>query len=160
MAWAALQRAEFPASGAFGLRDLAPGDLPDLEQLLPPPLNRRVRHIVTENQRVEQFCTAMRSNDWASLGTLMAMGQDSLRENYEVSVPELDALCTMANALPGVIGSRLTGAGFGGCTVHLVKADQREAVEKELQAVFQRRFGRPLRVIRTGIGGGALCEVL
>ena len=159
-AWAAIQRANVFGSGVRGLRDIVVDDLPALEGLLAPALNRRVRHIVTENHRVVQFCEAMRAQDWASLGSVMAQGQVSLRDDYEVSVPELDALCEIADGLPGVIGSRLTGAGFGGCTVHLVEPGNRETVAPALQAAFQRRFEHPLRLIWTGIGGGAVCETL
>ncbi|MCH2185154.1 galactokinase [Myxococcota bacterium] len=159
-AWAAIQRAKVFSSAVEGFRDLSIDDLPTLEGLLVPPLNRRVRHIVTENHRVDQFCAAMRAKDWASLGGLMAQGQASLRDDYEVSIPELDALCEIADEIPGVIGSRLTGAGFGGCTVHLVQPQHREAVEPALKAAFQRRFGRVPRLIQTGIGGGAECQVL
>jgi len=159
-AWAAIQGAHVFSSDVRGLRDLTVEDLPTVEGLLAPALNRRVRHIVTENHRVHRFCEAMREKDWASLGSVMAQGQASLRDDYEVSVPELDALCEIADGLPGVIGSRLTGAGFGGCTVHLVEPQSRKTVEEALQAAFQKRFERPLRVIRTGIGSGAVCEAL
>ena len=159
-AWAAIQRADVFNSDVRGLRDLTVDDLPTVEGLLAPTLNRRVRHIVTENHRVHRFCEAMGEKDWASLGNVMAQGQASLRDDYEVSVPELDALCEIANGLSGVIGSRLTGAGFGGCTIHLVAPQNRKTVEAAMQAAFQKRFGRPLRLIRTGIGSGAVCQTL
>jgi galactokinase len=136
----AARDAGLAAAGAT-LRDLSEGDLPALEAALDPVSLRRARHVISENARVDAFCRALADADTRRLGELLAAGQRSLREDFEVSIPELDFLCECANQLPGVVGSRLTGAGFGGCTVHLVSrefgADEREA----LRAAFDERFG-------------------
>jgi len=91
-------------------------------------LYRRVRHVVTENARVTQAATAMEAADWEHLGALMTESHRSLRDDYEVSCPELDALVDFALAERGVYGARLTGGGFGGCVIALVDEASFEAV--------------------------------
>jgi galactokinase len=88
---------------------------------LEPRLHRRARHVVTENERVRAFADALVAGDVAALGEAMAAGHASLRDDFEVSTPRLDALVTDLVARPGVIGARLTGAGFGGCAVALCR---------------------------------------
>ncbi len=144
--------------GATALRDLAPERLPELERRLEPVLFRRVRHVIRENARVDAMCAALEAEDFAAAGALLREGMRSLREDFEVSTPELDALCEIADAQPGVFGSRLTGAGFGGCALHLVDADSAPAVEEALAAGFERRFGRrpPVWAVVPGDGAGDL----
>jgi galactokinase len=124
------------------LRDLALGDLPALERVLDPVLFRRARHVVTENARVDATVLALREGDLAAAGSCLREGMRSLREDFAVSIPALDALCEIADRLPGVHGSRLTGAGFGGCTLHLVDPARADAVAEALAEGFARRFGR------------------
>lgn len=124
------------------LRELSPADLPLLETGLPPGSLRRVRHVVTENARVDAMCAALSSGDLEAAGATLRDGQRSLRDDFEVSAPELDALCELGDAAEGVFGSRLTGAGFGGCTIHLVASEQAEAARDAVAEGFERRFGR------------------
>jgi galactokinase len=84
-------------------------------------LRRRARHVVTENARVAAAADALRDADLERLGVLMQQSHRSLRDDFEVSTPRLDALVSRLNATPGVFGARLTGAGFGGCVVAAVK---------------------------------------
>ncbi len=84
---------------------------------LPSPLDRRVRHVVTENQRVRDAVAALRAADLRRLGTLFTASHASMRDDYVVSLPEIDALVELASAQPGVFGARLTGGGFGGAVV-------------------------------------------
>ncbi len=100
------------------LRALGPDDL-DRIAALPDPLNRRARHVVTENQRVLDGVAALRAGDVATFGTLMNDSHRSQRDDYEVSIPEIDALAESAQR-HGAIGARLTGGGFGGSIVALV----------------------------------------
>jgi galactokinase len=151
----AAREAGVAAPEARALRDLSPQDLPKLERVLDPLLLRRARHVVTENARVDASCAALRERDWPSVGGLLGAGMRSLREDYEVSTPELDALCELADALPGVYGSRLTGAGFGGCTLHLVAPDAAPELAEALAAGFERRFGRRPPVWVVAASGGA-----
>ena len=123
---------------ARSLRDLSLDDLPALERVLEPVLLRRVRHVLTENLRVDASCAALRAGDLVAAGALLREGMRSLRDDYEVSTPELDLLCREADVLPGVHGSRLTGAGFGGCTLHLVEAEAAGEVAERLPPVVQR----------------------
>jgi galactokinase len=145
-------------AGARALRDLAPERLPELEDALDPLLARRVRHVLTENQRVEATCAALRAGDLDAAGARLRQGMRSLREDFQVSGPELDALCAAADILPGVFGSRLTGAGFGGCTLHLVAPEAAEPVAAALAEAFQRRFGRrpPIHSVCAAEGAAAL----
>ncbi|MCL6443523.1 MAG: galactokinase [Alicyclobacillus sp.] len=88
-----------------------------------PVLQRRVRHVITENERVHRAAAALEENDIVEFGSLMNASHRSLRNDYEVTGPELDALVEAAWACEGCVGSRMTGAGFGGCTVSVVRAD-------------------------------------
>ncbi|MGE4605351.1 MAG: galactokinase [Myxococcota bacterium] len=115
----AIEHGVVPAD-ATALRDLSIGSLPQLESVLPSTLFRRARHVITENARVDTMCAALRSGSLGAAGEILKEGMHSLRSDFEVSTPQLDRLCEAADATPGVFGSRLTGAGFGGCTIHLL----------------------------------------
>lgn len=119
------------AAGVTSLRDA------ELEAVSHLP---RGRHVVTENERVLSFADAAECGDLEQMGKLMVESHESLRRDYEVSCAELDALVEMAVALPGVYGARMTGGGFGGCTVNLVSrvmADQfRHAIRRQYQVKF------------------------
>jgi galactokinase len=145
-------------AGARALRDFGEAELPALERSLPRALFRRARHVITENARVLRFGDALAAGELQAAGALLRAGMRSLREDFEVSTPELDALCGIADALPGVYGSRLTGAGFGGCTLHAVAPEAAEAVAQRLAAEFERRSGRrpPLWRVRPADGAAAL----
>ncbi|HXE81072.1 MAG TPA: galactokinase, partial [Vicinamibacterales bacterium] len=108
--------------GVAQLRDIGMDDLARVNAL-PEPLNRRARHVVTENQRVLDAVAAMKKGDPVRLGALFDASHASQRDDYQVSVPEIDALVEAARAQPGVFGARLTGGGFGGSIVALVRAE-------------------------------------
>ena len=103
--------------------------LADVVRLEDPVLRRRARHVVTENARVRDFAACLRTLDLRGAGQLMLDSHASLRDDFEVSTPALDALVERLTRLPGVHGARLTGAGFGGCVVALVDEDARGEVE-------------------------------
>jgi galactokinase len=107
--------------GVAQLRDLPDAELPRA-MALPDPLGRRVRHVLTENARVLATVRALRSGDLAALGPLLYDSHASQRDDYEVSVPEIDLLVDLARAEPDVLGARLTGGGFGGSVVMLARA--------------------------------------
>jgi galactokinase len=98
---------------------LRSASLADVEGLADPVLRRRARHVVTENARVRAFVVALADGDLSAAGALATESHTSLRDDFEVSVPELDALVAEMTATPGVLGARLTGAGFGGCVLTL-----------------------------------------
>jgi galactokinase len=117
------------------LRDVPPALLDQVAGDLDPVLARRARHVVEENERVLKAAAALESGDHEKAGRLFSASHASLRDLYEVSSPELDALVEIAEHVPGVYGSRLTGAGFGGCTVTLVR---REAIGELTDAIHDR----------------------
>jgi galactokinase len=114
------------------LRDVSIGDLQRFGGGLDPVVYRRARHVVTENERVLRAVEALRGNDLHRFGRLMNESHNSLRDDYEVSSPALDTLVNAARDVDGCIGSRLTGAGFGGCTVSLVRQDRVDAFRKQV----------------------------
>lgn len=155
----ARERGVAPADAATW-RDVDPARLPDLADVLPAVLYRRARHVLTENARVDAVCAALETGDVAAVGTLLRAGQISLRDDFAVSVSALDALCEIGDATPGCFGSRLTGAGFGGCTIHLVEPSRAEAVADALRSGFAARFGRtpPVWTVTPAAGAGKVDE--
>jgi galactokinase len=143
------------SEGASALRDLVPDDLPALEKALAPLLFRRTRHVITENARVDAVCERLAARDLEGVGALLVEGMRSLRDDYQVSTPELDVLCELGDAHPGCYGSRLTGAGFGGCTVHLVEPEAAEEVAGVIASGFEARFGRRPAVVTARAAAGA-----
>jgi galactokinase len=121
------------------LRDVTPAMLDRLRDRLEPVLMARAEHVVTENARVEATVAAFEAGDVATAGQLFYESHASLRDRYEVSSAELDALVEIAAATPGVLGARLTGAGFGGSTITLVR---RDAVSRLRQAITRRYSAR------------------
>jgi len=107
------------AEALIGPLRLARAD--DVERLDEPLLRRRARHVVTENQRVREFADALRAGDLVTAGQVMRASHTSLRDDYEVSTPQVDQVVNHLNALPGVYGARLTGGGFGGCVVAMCR---------------------------------------
>ncbi|HEU4428451.1 MAG TPA: galactokinase, partial [Myxococcota bacterium] len=154
-ALAEAKRAGIAAPGARALRDLTADALPALERALPEKLLRRARHVITENARVDTFAAALGAGDLAAAGARMRESHASLRDDYAVSTPALDLLCALGDAAPGCAGSRLTGAGFGGCTLHLAEGDASESVSRALETGFAARFGCAPRVWRVHASGGA-----
>jgi galactokinase len=127
--------------GVPQLRDLTLADLPRLAQL-PSPLDRRARHVVTENDRTVRAAEAMSRGDARELGALMYASHASLRDDYEVSTPELNLLVRLAQADPDVFGARLTGGGFGGAVVLLTHHRTGHAVGQRLTRQYAAQSGR------------------
>jgi len=126
---------------------------PALQNL--PVVQRRARHVVSENERVQASCEALRLGDFERFGTLMVASHASLRDDYEVSCPELDILVEAALSVPGVLGSRMTGAGFGGCTVSLVKANAVPDFIRTVEETYRASTPYEARVIRCTTADGA-----
>ena len=124
--------------GVSTLRDVV---LDDIERLASASLRKRVRHVVTENARVQEAVVAIQKKDWDGLGALMTGSHTSLRDDYEVSCDELDRLVELACEERGVLGARMTGGGFGGCAVVLVERPGLESVAASLQKGFLREIG-------------------
>ncbi|MDG2308412.1 MAG: galactokinase [Candidatus Binatia bacterium] len=138
---ATLARAN-PAIGS--LRDVAAGDLDRVDSLLGGVERRRARHVVTENARVQGFVTALLAGDLTTAGGLLDESHRSLRDDYEVSCPELDSLVDLAHRRPALLGARMTGGGFGGCTVNLVRAGQGRLFLDGLTSDYREQTGRAL----------------
>lgn len=127
--------------GITALRDVTPERLEQHAAELPEVVRRRARHVVTENARVLASVDALLSGDLATFGRLMDESHASLRDDYEVSVPQLDVLVTAAQSIPGVLGSRMTGAGFGGCTVSLVRGEAVAEFERQVPRAYRSQTG-------------------
>ena len=153
------RRAECAAAAeAFGvpaLRDVSAELLAERGAELPEVLRRRARHVVTENARVLATAAALHDDDLDLLGPLLAASHRSLAEDFEVSTPDLDLLVSLATQTPGVRASRMTGAGFGGCTVSLVDASTAQALRDDICARYESRSGRQPRAWLSGAAGGA-----
>ncbi|HOU11618.1 MAG TPA: galactokinase [Anaerolineae bacterium] len=124
------------------LRDVSLRNLERFGRSLPDVVYRRARHVVTENDRVLRFARALYTGDIDTAGGLMVEGHRSLRDDYEVSAPELDVLVEAAVEVPGCYGARLTGAGFGGCTIALVAEEVVPEFQAHIAEVYDARFGK------------------
>lgn len=140
------------------LRDATAAQVEAMREALGPRVHARARHVVTEIDRTQRAADAIAAGHWADLGALMAASHASLRDDYEVSCPELDLLVELAAAEPGVIGTRLTGGGFGGCTVTLVEAAHAEAVMERVAREYRRHTGRECTMFTTRPAQGAMIQ--
>ncbi len=141
--------------GVTSLRDVDETLLDEASDRMDAVAARRARHVIEENRRVLETEQALAADDMATVGRLFAESHASMRDLYEISTPGLDALVEIANETEGVAASRMTGGGFGGSTVNLVRRDRvaafREAVERDYQA----RTGLHPRVIEVDVVAGA-----
>jgi galactokinase len=131
------------------LRDVTADFLHANRDLLAPAELRRARHVVSENQRVLDGADALRGGDVRRFGRLMVESHASLRDDYEVSSADLDTLVDIALDSPGVLGARLTGAGFGGCAVALVAVADAERAAVSIAERYRQATARP--------GGASIC---
>lgn len=132
--------------GVKALRDADEAILESRRSALPGELYRRARHVVREEERVAAAVGALRGGDPAALGDLLNQSHASLRDDFQVSCPELDLLVELAARTKGVLGSRLTGAGFGGCTVSLVRRRALDAFRRQVVEEYRSRTGLPARM--------------
>lgn len=127
--------------GIRALRDVTLTQLETHRALLSPTVYSRCRHVITENDRVQSAVRALESGDVRSLGPLMRDSHRSLRDDYEVSCKELDLMVEIAAAQPGAIGARMTGGGFGGCTINLLESSAVEAFKRNVAAGYLAQTG-------------------
>ncbi len=151
----AVRRLQAALPGILALRDVTSADLTQYGETLPVTLQRRVRHVVEESERTKDMVAALRASDLQRAGELLNQSHESLRTLYEVSSPELDALAHAAQAIPGCYGARMTGAGFGGCTVQLVAAALAQDFSRSLSDEYARTTGRRAQVLITQPAQGA-----
>ncbi len=130
--------------GVPSLRDADPGQLERARGKMDLVVYRRARHVISEIERTTHAAEGVRASNWPTLGQLMYASHASLRDDYEVSCPELDALVDIALSIGpngGMHGCRMTGGGFGGCTVALVQASQVAAISNRIAAEYEQRTG-------------------
>jgi galactokinase len=148
----------FVVPGIQALRDVKLSDFLDHENLLNETVRKRCRHVIDENRRVLEAAAGLRGNDLSDFGKLMYQSHLSLKNNYEVSCNELDAVVDIAAATEGVIGARMTGAGFGGSAVCLVAKESVENLKSNLQDRYPRLTGFQPGVYVCEIDDGARIE--
>jgi len=155
-----LQALKQSLPGIRALRDVTVNELEKHRDRLSPVIYKRVRHVVTENDRVQEAATALTAGDLAQFGRLMADSHRSLRDDYEVSTAELDLMVELASGQNGVYGARMTGGGFGGCTINLVHSARAEEVQQRLVQLYEAKTGlRPTIIIcEASDGAGAVAE--
>lgn len=142
-------------TGVRALRDVTPEQFAQYEDRLPDEVRKRCRHIISENNRVLESVECLKKGDLVKFGELMWASHDSLRDDYEVSCAELDAINETARGIEGIVGERMTGAGFGGCSVALVKRDAETHARELLTAGYRERTGRELKIYPTAASKGA-----
>jgi galactokinase len=128
--------------GITALRDVSPADLETHGELLSDVHLRRTRHVVTEDQRVMDAVRLLKAGEIEAFGNLLWASHESLREDYQVSCPELDCLVEAARGVGGVLGARMVGGGFGGSTLTIVHRAAVERLRNALNESYQRAFGR------------------
>jgi galactokinase len=138
------------------LSDMSFPEFVSVKHLIPETtIRKRARHILSENQRVLDAVAALRHGDLPLLGQLMNASHNSLRYDYEVTGAELDALAEAARRTPGVLGSRMTGAGFGGCTISLVQKDTIANFKESVAQQYHQATGLQAEFYETEPGDGA-----
>lgn len=136
------------------LRDISREELINLQEEMPETLFNRCLYVVEENDRVLEAVNALESSDIKKLGMLLSKTHQGLRHQYQVSCPELDYLVDTALSLPGVLGARMMGGGFGGCSLNLVHEEALKDVSEHLESAYGRFFGREAEVLEVSLGDG------
>jgi galactokinase len=137
------------------LRDVKPDQLEQYGRDLPAVIYRRCRHVIAENARVLSAADALEQSDLNRFGELMAESHRSLRDDYEVSCEELDLMVELAREIAGVYGARMTGGGFGGCTVNLVPADSAAEFSRRIVSDYERVTRLKPEIYITAVANGA-----
>jgi galactokinase len=137
------------------LRDVSLGEMEAHRSDLPEVIYRRCRHVISENVRVLDAVKALRENNLTAIGSLMAESHRSLRDDFEVSCRELDVMVDLARKCEGIVGARMTGGGFGGCTINLVETAQVEAFGESMSASYKKTTGKTPEIYVSSAGEGA-----
>ena len=127
--------------GAKALRDISIEQFEEHQGLLPDGMRRMCRHVISENWRVKEAVVALRRGDVVRFGQLMNLSHQSLKDEFQVSCRELDLLVEIARSVDGVLGARLTGAGFGGCTVNLVRKRSAPLLAQTVEEKYEAETG-------------------
>jgi galactokinase len=145
--------------GIRALRDVSSEQLAAHVRDIPEKIFKRCRHVVEENERVQNGARALRAGDLRGFGALMRESHRSLRDLYEVSCRELDLMVEAAEGLPGYYGGRMTGGGFGGCTLNLVEAADAAAFAGQISGRYQQATGIKPDIYICSAGDGAMMEM-
>ncbi len=137
------------------LRDVSLEQFNRVEEQLPPIVRNRCRHVISEDERTIESIDALQKNDLVRFGKLMNESHDSLRDDYEVSCRELDIMVDIARKIPGVLGARMTGGGFGGCTVNLVNTDDVEQFCETIKSEYKKATDIEPRIYISSASQGA-----
>jgi galactokinase len=137
------------------LRDVSLCDVEKYAASLPEIIYKRCRHVVTENERVTDAATSLERGDLPAFGKLMRDSHLSLRDDYQVSCSELDLMVDLAARLPGVFGARMTGGGFGGCTINLVQTEAVPAFKRDIANAYEKATGLAPQIFVTPAAEGA-----
>lgn len=142
------------------LRDVTMGEFEQYKAELPELIARRARHVISENCRVQEAVSASRGGDFAGFGQLMVESHRSLKDDYEVSCAELDILVELALTQKGVLGARMTGAGFGGCTINLVEREHVDTFREIICREYEKTTGiTPAINVSYPAGGAEILEL-
>ncbi|HEY6733135.1 MAG TPA: galactokinase, partial [Roseiarcus sp.] len=136
-------------------RDVTPQQLESKHRKLPELIYRRCRHIVTENERVLEAERALKAGDFAACGRAMNASHVSMRDDFEITCPEVDMLAGLAQTVKGVYGSRMTGGGFGGCTISLIEASAIDKASQMLTDGYRIAMGRDVDIYVCAPSDGA-----
>ena len=137
------------------LADVTEEEFEKYNNLIENPVTRkRIKHVVYECERVRKSARAMEKGDLAQFGRYMNESHDSLRQDYEVTCPELDFVVDSGRKIDGVLGIRMTGAGFGGCTVAIIKDESVEKYKSEVGSAYAEKFGHEASFYVTDTGDG------
>jgi galactokinase len=141
--------------GIRALRDLNLEQLERHRALLPETIWRRAQHVVSENARTLEAAAALRAGDLEEFGKRMAQSHHSLRDFYEVSCPELDLMVELASGQKGTYGARMTGGGFGGCTINLVDKRHAEEFRRQVAKAYENATGLKPQIYICSAADGA-----
>jgi len=142
----------FPSVRA--LRDVTLRQIESRRAELPELTYRRCHHVVSEDERVLSTVEALKAGDLQAVGAAMAASHLSLRDDYQVSCPELDVLVALAQGREGVVGSRMTGGGFGGCTINLVRSESVESFRRAIRQAYREKMGIDPEIYVSTAGAG------
>jgi galactokinase len=140
--------------GKPALRDVSLNELPEMPSEMPENLKKRTRHVVTENARVFAAVSALNSSDLNKLGALIDSSHESLRDDFEVSCEELDTMVSIARKQPGLLGARMMGGGFGGCTINLVLAETRSQFISNVGREYLKKTGIVPEIYEANVANG------
>ena len=155
---AAVQAVQESYPDVRSLRDVTPAIFEEVEHTIPEVPRKRARHVISDSLRVGHLAEAAQAHDLAAMGKLFWASHRSMKLDYEITCEEIDFLVDTADKIPGVYGSRMTGGGFGGCTVNLVAPDAVARFGEEISRVYQERYGIPPAIYSCDPAEGA-CRI-